>query len=93
MIEGIVNDTIIKHLERNGILHHSQHGYQSSRYVDKNLLQSYNLVTYLINKGIPVDVALAKAFDRVCHRRPIVKLHTAEIYSQIVGWIKPFLDD
>ena len=27
VIEGIVNDDVIKHLEKNGILHHSQHGF------------------------------------------------------------------
>jgi len=38
MIEGIVNDAVIKHLEKNDILHHSQHGFQSSRSVDTNSL-------------------------------------------------------
>ena len=79
VIEGIVNDAVIKHLEKNGILHHSQRGFRSDRSVDTNLLQSYNLVIDLIDKGIPVYVALfdlAKAFDRVCHKRLIVKLQS-----------------
>ena len=94
MIEGIVNDAVIKHLEKNGILHHSQYGFQSGRSVDTNLLLSYNLVTDLIDLEIPVDVSLfdlAKAFDKVCHRRLIVRLHAAGINNQVVGWIKAFL--
>ena len=47
VIEGIVNDAVIKHLEKNGIFHYSQDGFQSGRSVDTNLLQSYNLVTDL----------------------------------------------
>ena len=88
MIEGIVHDAIIKHLEKNGILHCSQHGFQSGRSVDTNLMQSYNLVTDLIDKGVPVDVALfdlAKPFDRVWHRRLIVKSRAAEISNQVGG--------
>ena len=27
VVEGIVNDAVIKHLEKNSILHHSQHGF------------------------------------------------------------------
>ena len=57
-------------------------------------MQSYNLVKDLIDKGIPVNVALfdlAKAFDKVCHRRLIVKLHAEGINNQVVGWIKAFL--
>ena len=93
-IERIATDAIIKHLEKNSMLHHSQHGFQSGRSVDTNLLQSHNPVTDLIDTGIPIDVALfdlAKAFDRVCHRRHIVKLHAADINNQVVGWIKALL--
>ena len=94
MTEGIINDAIIKYLEKNGILHHSQHGLPSGRSVDTNLMKSYTLVTVLIDRGIPVDVALfdlAKAFDRVCHGRLIVKLHAVEINNQVVCSIKAFL--
>jgi len=94
VIDFLLNDIIIKNLEKNGILQHSQHGFQSGRSVDTNLLQSYNLVTDLRDKGVPVDVSLfnlAKTFDRVCHRRLIYKLHAAEINNKLVGWIKAFL--
>ena len=94
VIVGIVNDTVIKHLENNGILHYSQYGLWSGRYADRNLLQSYTLVTDLIDKGMPVDVALfdlAKAFHKVCLWRLTVKLHTAGINNQVVGWIKAIL--
>ncbi|XP_065557575.1 uncharacterized protein LOC136025471 [Artemia franciscana] len=94
VIEGIINDTVIKHLEKNGIIQHSQHGFQSGRSVDTNLWQYYNLVTDLIDKGIPVEVVLfdvAKAFDKVRHRRLIVKLHTARTNNRVVGRIKAFL--
>ncbi|XP_065557794.1 uncharacterized protein LOC136025735 [Artemia franciscana] len=38
LIEGVVNDAIVKHLEKNGILHHSQHSFRSGIPVDTNLL-------------------------------------------------------
>ena len=76
----LVFDGIIKHVEKNGTLHYSRHGFRSGRSVNTNLLQSYNLVTDPIDKGIPVNFGLfdlAKAFDKVCYRRLIVKLHAA----------------
>ncbi|KAK2716509.1 hypothetical protein QYM36_006861 [Artemia franciscana] len=59
-----------------------------------DVVESYYLVTDLIDKGSPVHIALfdlEKAFDRVCHRRLIVQLHAAEINNQVVGLIKVFL--
>ncbi|XP_065564289.1 uncharacterized protein LOC136029714 [Artemia franciscana] len=50
----------------------------------------------LMDKGIPFDVTLfdlAKSIDRVYHRRLIVKLHSAEINNQVVGWIQAFLTE
>ena len=64
------------HPEVNNIPSASQHGFRSGRSVDTNLIQTYKLVTTLINKSLPVDMILldlSKGFDKVCHEFLIIK--------------------
>jgi len=42
-----------------------------------NLIDVYNYVTNLLDQGFPVDIILldlAKALDKVCHKRLQIKL-------------------
>ena len=69
MLERFVKKALIEHLEVNNILSTSQHGFRSGRSVDTNLIQTYELVTTLLDEGFPVDMILldlSKAFDKVC---------------------------
>ena len=96
VMERIVNKRIINHLEANSLISSSQHGFCSKRSVDTNLLESYSLVTDLLEKGVLVDIIqldLAKAFDKVCHCYLIHRLCTLSLSPNVISWIKDFLRD
>ena len=96
VMERIINKRIINHLEANSLISSSQHGFRSKRSVDTNLLESYSLVTDLLERGLPVDIILldlAKAFDKVCHRYLIHRLLTLSVSPQVVSWTEDFLRD
>ena len=96
VMERIVNKRIINHLEANSLISSSQHGFRSKKSVDTNLLESYSLVTDLLEKGLPVDIILldlAKAFDKVCHRYLIHRLCTLSLSPKVISWIEDFLRD
>ncbi|XP_065574937.1 uncharacterized protein LOC136036563 [Artemia franciscana] len=95
-MERIVNKRIINHLEANSLISSSQHGFRSKRSVDTNLLESYSLVTDLIEKRVPVDIILldlAKAFNKVCHHYLIHRLCTLSLSPKVISWIEDFLRD
>ena len=95
VLERFVNTSLIEHLEVNNILSISQHGFRSGRSVDTNLIQIYELVTTLLDKGLPVDMILldlSKAFDKVCHEFLIIKLKAAGV-NGVVQWIMGFLSE
>ncbi|XP_065564301.1 uncharacterized protein LOC136029724 [Artemia franciscana] len=56
LLESIFNDAIINHLEKNGLLSKSQHGFRRSLSIETNLIHSYDIVTKLIEEGKAVDV-------------------------------------
>ena len=74
----------------------NQHGFQNGHSMDTNLIQSYNEVTKLLDKGTPVDMILldqAKAFDKVAHLRLKRKLQACHIHLDIIEWIVDFLGE
>ena len=94
LLEGIVNSAIIEHLNANKLLSPSQHGFRPSRSVDTNLIDAYEHVTELMDTGSPVDMILldlAKAFDKVCHRRLNSKLHAIGLHDEVINWTMQFL--
>jgi len=96
VLERFVNKVIIEHLEVNNILSTSQHGFRSGRSVDTNLIQTYELVTTLLDKGLPVNMILldlSKAFNKVCHEFLMIKLKAAGVNEGVVQWIMGFLSE
>ena len=90
VLERFVIKALIEHLEVNNILSTSQHGFRSGRSVNTNLIQTYELVTTLLDKGCPVDMILLdlfKAFNKVCHDFLIIKLKAAGVVQWIMGFL------
>ena len=70
VLERIVNDALLKHLVSNSIILDKQHGFLPRKSVETNLLETYELITQLLDRGFPVNLILldiAKAFDQVPH--------------------------
>ena len=95
-LEGVINDAVTKHLTYNNIMSPNQHGFRNGHSTDTNLIQSYNEVTKLLEKGTPMDMILldqAIAFDKVAHLRLKRKLQACRINLDIIEWIVDFLGE
>ena len=56
IVESILKDNIINHLEQYGLIRDSQHGIRAGRSCLTNLLYFMEIVTKQVDKGLPVDV-------------------------------------
>ena len=96
VMESILKDSIVSYLERNNIIADSQHGFRSQRSCLTNLLYFLEVVTGKIDEGHPVDVVyldFSKAFDKVPHKRLILKVKAHGIHSVVADWIQNWLDN
>ena len=95
-MESILNDNIINHLEHNGLIRDSQHGFRTDRSCLASLLHFLEIVTKQVDKGLPVDVVyldFIKAIDTVQHNYLIHKIKTHEIGCFVVNWIESWLSN
>ena len=72
----------------------SQHGFRSGRSVQTNMVDFFNTTTKWLDEGRSFDVIyldFAKAFDKVCHRRLLVKLEEWGITGEVLEWLKDWL--
>ena len=68
MLESIIKDDIVNHLERKNLINLSQHGFMRGRSCTSNLLSFLERITLAVDDGEPVDIIFldfAKAFDKV----------------------------
>ena len=87
---------MIKHLQRHSLIKSSQHGFVSNRSCLTNLLVFMEEVTsYMyIEKGYRIDVIylhFQKAFDKVPHKRLLMKLVAHGIDGNVLKWIEDWL--
>ena len=72
ILDSIIKDSIINHINVNNLLNESQHGFISKRSCLTNYLQFIETVTDYVDHEYPVDVIFLdfkKAFDKVPHGR------------------------
>ena len=94
ILEGCVKESIVKHLEKYSLIRNSQHGFTSGKSCLSNLLEFFEEVTKILDKGEAVDLVyldFAKAFDKVPHFRLFKKLEAHGIGGSILEWIKGWL--
>ena len=78
------------------LLEVSQHGFLPGRSCLTNLLAYLENVTKHVDSGLPVDTLyldFAKAFDKVPHRRLLMKLKAHGIDGVVLEWIRRWLTD
>jgi len=88
--EAIIRDAPVRHLEDNHLITDSQHGFRKGRSCLTNLLEFLDKVTGCIYIGENVDIVFldfAKAFDKVPHKRVIMKMRSYGIRGKILDWI------
>ena len=95
VLESIVREHIVEHLETNNILSNKQHGFREGRSCLTNLLELVESWTEILDEGNGIDVAyldFRKAFDLVSHKHLIFKLEKYGIKNEILAWIASFLN-
>lgn len=96
VMEAIIKDKIVGHLQNHVLIKPSQHGFWKGRSCLTNLLVYLDKVTSYIDKGLPVDsiyLDFSKAFDRVPHCRLATKLNAHGIGGAVNRWISQWLTD
>lgn len=94
LLESIVKDILVAHLDKYSLIRNSQHGFTSGKSCLSNLLEFFEEVTKILDKGEAVDLVyldFAKAFDKVPHQRLIKKLEAHGIGGNVLKWIKEWL--
>ena len=91
VVESILIDELVQHLESNKLLHNSQHGFCSGHLCATNLLTFLETVTAFVNDKVNIDTVyldLAKAFDKVPHQHLLSKLKAHGVDGLVCNWSK-----
>ena len=86
----------MSHFDRANILSDSQHGFRKYRSCETQLIQTIHDIAKSVNDKEQIDSILldfSKAFDKVGHRKLILKLKHYGINGDILNWISDFLHD
>ena len=96
LMESIIRENIVSHLNRYALIHSSQHGFTAGKSCQTNLIDYLNILTRLVDEGHSIDVVyldFAKAFDKVPHQRLLLKVEGLGIGGKVLAWIKCWLAD
>ena len=91
MLETLIRDKLVKHLEQNNLLKNCQHGFQSKRSCLTNLLDFLHDIIKEYDESKHVGIIyldFQKAFDKVPHQRLLSKLRAHGIRGNVLKWIE-----
>lgn len=94
--ERIILERVTQFALQNNLIPEEQHGFLPGRSVLTNLLLCVDEWSIMLDRGVPVDVIyldFSRAFDRVPHKRLLLKLESLGIRGSLLQWIKSFLSD
>jgi hypothetical protein len=94
VLESIIRDKIVEHLNSNNLINNTQHRFVRSRSCLTNLLEFLEDVTKNVDQGYPVDVIyldFQKAFNKIPHKRLLQKVQTLGINGMVYKWIEDWL--
>jgi len=78
VLESIIKDTVVNHLDLHDFQAHCQHGFVKRRsMLNTNLLETLELWTGILEEELGLDVIYLdhrKAFDMVSHQKLLIKL-------------------
>ena len=96
MLEAIIKDEVVSHLERFKLIRPSQHGFMRGRSCASNLLSFLDRITAAVDSGKAADIVFldfAKAFDKVPTKRLMKKVRAHGIGGQLYRSIKAWITD
>ena len=91
IMESIVRDGLMAHLEENSLMDPSQHGFMPGKSCATNLLEFLEFVTRIVDDGKNMDIVFldfAKAFDKVPKEHLLAKLAAHGVGGKILQWVK-----
>ena len=94
IMESILKDGIINYLLNYHLLNSSQHGFLPNKSCTTNLLVFLEKITKAVDEGIPMDIIyldFSKAFDKVPHKRLLLKMKSLGITGNILKWVESWL--
>lgn len=93
-MEKIIREHITQHMTANNLFSNKQYGFISGRSTTIQLLKVLDEWTTAIDQGHNIDciyMDFQKAFDKVPHKRLILKLKYYKLHQTIINWIEDFL--
>jgi hypothetical protein len=84
----------MNHLSQNNLLSDNQHGFRARRACGTQFITTVQELTKNMSSGKQIDAILldfSKAFDKVPHRRLLMKLDHYGIRGTTLKWIQDFL--
>ena len=94
IFERVLRRQIVGHLDAQGLMNKTQHGFRSRFSTITQILTYYDSVLTMLEEGCPVDAIyldFSKAFDKVDHRILMKKLESLGITGKLLKWIEVFL--
>ncbi|XP_073182007.1 uncharacterized protein [Lepidochelys kempii] len=95
IMEQVLKESILKHLEERKVIRNSQHGFTKGKSYFTNLIAFYDEITDFVDMGKVVDVIyldFSKAFDMVSHSILASKLKKYVLDDWTIRWIESWLD-
>ena len=94
IFERVIRQEIVHHLETNGLMNNTQHGFRERYSTITEILSFYDSVLTFLEEGHAVDAIyldFAKAFDKVDHQILLKKAESVGITGNLLRWIRTFL--
>lgn len=94
ILESIIRDNMVQHLDINKLVAKEQHGFVKGRSCLTNLLETFDDITCSLDEGEGLDIIFLdykKAFDSVPHKRLLHKVKSYGFGEVYTNWIKDFL--
>ena len=96
LCEHIIHCAVIRHLTEHNILSDAQHGFRKRRSCESQLIVTINDLAKGLDDKSQIDLILLdfeKAFDKVSHRRLLMKAEYYGVRGNILQWTADFLKD
>ncbi len=96
LMESVIADRIVDHLESNNLLGDSQHGFRRKRSCLTNLLEFFHHMLSVFDVSRAIDILyldFKKAFDKVPHKRLMSKVRALGVGGRVADWIEHWLAD
>ena len=96
LMERIMRDAVLQYMNNNNLFSSAQHGFIKGKSCTSQLLEFLEDVSQALDEGedaVVIYLDFKKAFDKVPHRRLLVKLQGYGIQGKVLDWIQEFLTE